>query len=126
MKTLFFRFNSIDKRTEITYKRINDGSVRRVTKGMPHTILDLCTRFKTNEQIKQFNDDVEEFAQRGFRSIAVAIQDIQDEENGFKLIGLLPIYDPLNSDAKETIDNARQLGKNYLLSFCEIRSDREC
>ncbi|CAF5085385.1 unnamed protein product [Rotaria sp. Silwood1] len=120
------KFNSIDKRTEITYKRINDGSVRRVTKGMPHTILDLCTRFKTNEQIKQFNDDVEEFAQRGFRSIAVAIQDIQDEENGFKLIGLLPIYDPLNSDAKETIDNARQLGKNYLLSFCEIRSDREC
>ncbi|CEP09717.1 hypothetical protein [Parasitella parasitica] len=111
----FKPFNPVVKRTEITYKNLSDGTVRRVTKGMSHTILDLCTRDKTEEQIKALNDDVDEFARRGLRALAVAVDEVPSgqvdgEGLGFRLIGLLPIYDPPRSDTKETIDRAIALG----------------
>ncbi|CAF1954569.1 unnamed protein product [Rotaria magnacalcarata] len=111
----FKPFNPTNKRTEITYKRISDGTVHRISKGMSHSILDLCTRNKTQEQIKQMNADVDEFARRGLRALAVAIEDvpsgeIEGEGNGFELVGLLPIYDPPRSDTKETIERAIALG----------------
>lgn len=89
--------------------------MHRISKGMSHAILDLCTRDKTNEQIRQLNADVDEFAQRGLRALAVAIEDVpsggvEDPGNGFKLVGLLPIYDPPRSDTKETIERAIELG----------------
>lgn len=110
-----FRFNPTDKRTEITYRQINDGTVHRISKGMSHTILDLCTREKNTEQIQRLNSDVDEFAERGLRSLAVAIEDVPDgtangRGNGFKLIGLIPIYDPPREDTKETIERAIALG----------------
>ena len=110
------RFNPTDKRTEITYKTVSDGSVHRISKGMSHAILDLCTRNKTAEQVKQLNADVDEFAQRGLRALAVAAEDVPSGEvegqgNGFTLVGLLPIYDPPRSDTKETIERALELGK---------------
>ncbi|KAL0082313.1 hypothetical protein F4703DRAFT_1864636 [Phycomyces blakesleeanus] len=109
----FKPFNPTIKRTEITYRF--DGKLYRATKGMSHFILDLCTRDKTEAQIKALNDDVDEFARRGLRSLAVAINEIpsndpEDEGTGFRLIGLLPIYDPPRSDTKETIDRAIALG----------------
>ncbi|CAF1134558.1 unnamed protein product [Didymodactylos carnosus] len=116
IEEMFFKpFNPTDKRTEITYKLLSDGSVHRVSKGMSHTILDLCKRDKTDAQIKQLNDDVDEYAKRGLRALAVAIDDVPSgqadgEGLGFKLIGLLPIYDPPRSDTKETIERAMQLG----------------
>ncbi|CEJ04832.1 Putative Plasma membrane (H) ATPase [Rhizopus microsporus] len=111
----FKPFNPVVKRTEITYKRLSDGKVLRVTKGMSHTILDLCSRDKTEEQIKALNDDVDEFARRGLRALAVAVDEVpsgevEGEGLGFRLIGLLPIYDPPRSDTKETIDRAIALG----------------
>lgn len=111
-----FRFNPTDKRTEITYRQVNDGSVHRISKGMSHTILDLCKRDKNAEQIEKLNADVNEFAQRGLRSLAVAIEDVPDgttngKGNGFKLIGLIPIYDPPRDDTKQTIERAIELGE---------------
>lgn len=93
----------------------SEGTVHRCTKGMSHAILDLCKRDKTNDQVKQLNDDVDEFARRGLRALAIAIEDVPSgradgEGNGFKLIGLLPIYDPPRSDTKETIERAIELG----------------
>ncbi|CAO3615682.1 unnamed protein product [Cunninghamella blakesleeana] len=111
----FKPFNPVVKRTEITYLRQSDGVTCRVTKGMSHTILDLCTRDKTEEQIKALNDDVDEFARRGLRALAIAVDEVPSgqvdgEGKGFRLIGLLPIYDPPRSDTKETIDRAIALG----------------
>ncbi|KAL0145746.1 plasma-membrane proton-e [Mucor lusitanicus] len=111
----FEPFNPTIKRTEIVYRK--DGKIYRATKGMSHFILDLCTRDKTEEQIQLLNDDVDEFARRGLRSLAVALEEINGDDYksegsglGFKLIGLLPIYDPPRSDTKETIDRAIELG----------------
>ncbi|KAG2217510.1 hypothetical protein INT45_001797 [Circinella minor] len=111
----FKPFNPVVKRTEITYKRLQDGAVMRVTKGMSHTILDLCSRDKTEAQIKALNDDVDEFARRGLRALAVAVDDVPSGEvdgegQGMRLVGLLPIYDPPRSDTKETIDRSIALG----------------
>ncbi|EIE87190.1 hypothetical protein G6F46_002924 [Rhizopus delemar] len=111
----FKPFNPVVKRTEITYKSQADGKTYRVTKGMSHTVLDLCTRDKTEATIKALNDDVDEFARRGLRALAVAIDEIPSGEVGtegigFKLVGLLPIYDPPRSDTKDTIDRAIALG----------------
>jgi H+-transporting ATPase len=110
------RFNPTDKRTEITYRTIKDGQVHRITKGMSHAILDLCTRDKTVETIEKLNKDVDEFAQRGLRALAVAIDDVpcgnvDGQGNGFKLVGLVPIYDPPRIDTKDTIERALALGK---------------
>ncbi|CAF1026525.1 unnamed protein product [Adineta ricciae] len=111
----FKPFNPTDKRTEITYRIINDGTVHRISKGMPRIIAELCTRDNTSELIQQLQLDVDEFAERGLRSLAVAIEDVPSgtvngKGNGFKLIGLLPIYDPPRSDTKETIARAIELG----------------
>ena len=120
-----FSFNPTDKRSEITYKVLSDGTVHRITKGMAHTILDLCTRDKTSDQSRQLNADVEEFAQKGLRSLAVAIEDFpngdaEGEGNGFRLIGLLSISDPLRTNIKQTIDRARYLGKSIFFVFSKI------
>ncbi|KAJ1994300.1 hypothetical protein H4R33_000337 [Dimargaris cristalligena] len=111
----FRPFNPVDKRTEATYRRLSDNTVHRVTKGMSSVILNLCTRNKTEEQIKQMTLDVDEFANRGLRALAVAYEEVPDgtaegEGTGFELIALLPIYDPPRHDTKETIDRAQELG----------------
>ncbi|KAF9913719.1 plasma membrane H+-ATPase [Lobosporangium transversale] len=111
----FIPFNPTDKRTEITYRRLSDNTVHRVSKGMSSIILDLCTRDKTEALVAQMHADVDEFARRGLRALAVAMESVPGGTKdapgtGFTLIGLLPIYDPPRHDTKETIDRAQALG----------------
>ncbi|KAG0209023.1 plasma membrane H+-ATPase [Mortierella sp. GBA30] len=111
----FIPFNPTDKRTQMTYRRLSDNTVHRVSKGMSSIILDLCTRNKTDDQIAQMHADVDEFARRGLRALAVAMEEVPEGQKdsagtGFTLIGLLPIYDPPRHDTKETIDRAQALG----------------
>jgi H+-transporting ATPase len=63
----------------------------------------------------QLEADVEEFARRGLRALAVAYEDVLGNEkdsqgSGFELVGLLSIFDPPRSDTKKTIDDAMALG----------------
>ncbi|EIN08166.1 plasma-membrane proton-e [Punctularia strigosozonata HHB-11173 SS5] len=116
IKLLDFKpFNPVDKRTEITYREEATGKLKRVTKGMTGIIIELCTRNKTDEIENRLEADVEEFATRGLRALAVAYeeldgQDPEGEGNGFELIGLLAIFDPPRDDTKQTIDDALALG----------------
>ncbi|CAF1279654.1 unnamed protein product, partial [Adineta steineri] len=82
IKELEFKsFDSIDKRTEITYRMINDGSLHRISlRALPNAIEDISSGH------------------------------FGDEGNGFKLIGLLPIYDSLCLDTKEAIEQVLKLG----------------
>jgi H+-transporting ATPase len=100
----FIPFDPTNKRTEVTYEQKSDSSVHRVSKGMPDAMLRLC---KTTERADDVRKDVNEFATRGLRGLAVAISN--DDEN-FKLIGLLPILDPPREDTAETIKRALELG----------------
>ncbi|KAF8953215.1 plasma-membrane proton-e [Flammula alnicola] len=116
IKLLDFKpFNPVDKRTEITYREESTGKLKRVTKGMTGIIIELCTRNKTEEQESQLEQDVEEYATRGLRALAVAYEELLDDDptaegNGFELIGLLAIFDPPREDTKQTIDDALALG----------------
>lgn len=100
----FIPFDPTRKRTEVTYQDKSDSKTRRVSKGMPDAILRLC---KATENADKVRKDVNEFAKRGLRGLAVAISD--GDEN-FKLIGLLPIFDPPREDTAETIKRAIELG----------------
>ncbi|KAG8850678.1 plasma membrane H+-ATPase [Tulasnella sp. 330] len=111
----FKPFNPVDKRTEITYREESTGKLKRVTKGMTGKIIELCTRNKTDEVENRLEADVEEFASRGLRALAIAYEeldhdDVEGEGNGFELIGLLAIFDPPRDDTKQTIDDALALG----------------
>ncbi len=111
----FKPFNPVDKRTEITYREESTGRLKRVTKGMTGIIIELCTRNKTDEIENRLEADVEEFAGRGLRALAVAYEELdhndhEGEGNGFELVGLLAIFDPPRADTKQTIDDALALG----------------
>ncbi|KAL1405851.1 plasma membrane H+-ATPase [Vanrija albida] len=112
----FKPFNPVDKRTEITYRDDRDGGkLKRATKGMTGIIIELCSRNKTSEIEDRLEADVEEFARRGLRALAVAYEDVLGDQpdspgNGFELVGLLSIFDPPRSDTKQTIDDAMALG----------------
>lgn len=111
----FKPFNPVDKRTEITYLEESTGKMKRVTKGMTGVIIELCSRNKTEEVENQLEADVEEFARRGLRALAVAFEDVPSNDkdapgSGFELIGLLAIFDPPRDDTKQTIDDAMALG----------------
>ncbi|KAH7906010.1 hypothetical protein BJ138DRAFT_1016874, partial [Hygrophoropsis aurantiaca] len=116
IKLLDFKpFNPVDKRTEITYREESSGKLKRVTKGMTGIIIELCTRNKTEELENKLEADVEEFATRGLRALAVAYEELDGDDheaegNGFELIGLLAIFDPPREDTKQTIDDALALG----------------
>ncbi|KAF9051648.1 plasma membrane H+-transporting ATPase [Panaeolus papilionaceus] len=116
IKLLDFKpFNPVDKRTEITYREDSTGKLKRVTKGMTGVIIKLCTRNKTDDVENRLEADVEEFAARGLRALAVAYEEVEGDDfeaegNGFELIGLLSIYDPPRDDTKQTIDEAIALG----------------
>jgi H+-transporting ATPase len=116
IKLLEFKpFNPVDKRTEITYVEESTGKLKRATKGMTGIIIEICTRNKTSAQEDQLEADVEEFARRGLRALAVAHEEVMGDEkdspgNGFELVGLLSIFDPPRSDTKQTIDDAMALG----------------
>jgi H+-transporting ATPase len=116
VKILDFKpFNPVDKRTECTYREESTGQLKRVTKGMTGIIVELCSRNKTEDIENRLEADVEEFAMRGLRALAVAFEEVDGDDheaegNGFELIGLLPIFDPPREDTKQTIDDAILLG----------------
>jgi H+-transporting ATPase len=116
IKLLDFKpFNPVDKRTEITYREEASGKLKRVTKGMTGIIIELCTRNKTEDIENRLEADVEEFASRGLRALAVAYEEVEGDDpeaegNGFELVGLLPIFDPPRADTKQTIDDALAFG----------------
>ncbi|KAJ7027834.1 hypothetical protein C8F04DRAFT_964833 [Mycena alexandri] len=60
IKLLDFKpFNPTDKRTEITYREEASGKLKRVTKGMTGSIIELCSRNRTEELENKLEKDVE-------------------------------------------------------------------
>jgi H+-transporting ATPase len=100
----FQPFDAVHKRTEATVKD-KDGKTFKVTKGAPQVILALSANAG---QVKAAVDKaVDEFAARGFRSLGVARAEGDGE---WQLIGVLPLFDPPQEDAKATIATALAMG----------------
>jgi H+-transporting ATPase len=94
----FVPFDPVRKRTEATIE--HNGTKFKVMKGEPDTVLSLCGTPGGEDKV------IEELASKGYRVIAVA----KDEGDGWKFGGLIPLYDPLRSDSKETILTAEKMG----------------
>jgi H+-transporting ATPase len=102
--TQFSPFDPVHKRTEAAVETPG-GHEWRVSKGAPQVILALTP---DADRIRDGLDAaVNGFAARGFRSLGVA----RAEGHGpWRVLGVLPLYDPPRADSKATIDTARQMG----------------
>ena len=100
----FQPFDPVHKRTEAIIKA-KDGKTFKVTKGAPQIIMELSANAG---QVKDaVGKAVNEFAERGFRSLGVA----RAEGDGpWQFLGVLPLFDPPREDAKDTVATARAMG----------------
>ena len=101
----FIPFDPVNKRTEATITFESDEII--VTKGAPQIILNLC---KENIKPETVLKTVNEYANKGYRTIGVAIK--KKGEINFNYIGIIPLFDPPRDDAKTTIEDAQNLGLN--------------
>jgi len=102
--THFQPFDPVHKRTEATITG-PDGAPFRATKGAPQVVLALAGG--PEDVAARVNDAVNRFAARGFRSLGVART---DASGAWRMLGVLPLFDPPRADSKATIDAARAMG----------------
>ncbi|UXD21813.1 cation-transporting ATPase [Ignicoccus pacificus DSM 13166] len=100
----FVPFDPVRKRTEAIVKC--KGKKMFVTKGAPQVIIDMVNKEEIDEE--EVLKKVEEFAQNGFRTLAVAMKELLEEE--LHLVGLIPLFDPPRPDSKEAIEDAKKFG----------------
>ena len=99
----FQPFDPVHKRTEATIKA-TDGDFR-VSKGAPQVMLELAG--VAGDLKDKVTKAVDDFAARGFRALGVARA---GADGKWRLLGILPLFDPPREDAKATIATARQMG----------------
>ncbi len=100
----FEPFDAVHKRTEASVEIAGKPSFK-VSKGAPQVILALAG--DAAEVQAAVDTAVQEFAQRGFRSLGVARA---DGDGPWRFLGVLPLFDPPRVDAKEIIATAEQMG----------------
>ncbi|GBE83569.1 hypothetical protein BKA93DRAFT_127854 [Sparassis latifolia] len=99
----FTPFDPVSKR--ITAEVERDGRRFTCAKGAPNAILRL-QQFP-QETVDQYRAQAQEFAQRGFRSLGVAIK---ESDQPWQLLGMLCMFDPPRPDTAATIREAIDLG----------------
>ncbi len=102
-QTKFTPFDPVSKRTEAIVK--SGDKTFLVTKGASQVILELCGEQVNQEEIL---GKVEDFAEKGFRTLGIAVK--EPEAENFDFIGLLPLFDPPREDSQATIKKAMALG----------------
>ena len=76
-----------------------------MTKGAPQVILALAANAAAAKSA--VDKAVDDFAARGFRALGVARADSDGE---WRLLGVLPLFDPPREDAKATVATAAEMG----------------
>jgi H+-transporting ATPase len=103
-QTAYVPFDPVVKRTEATVKDTS-GKTFKVSKGMPPVIFKLAglsgAEFEKGEKL------VKDFAGKGYRTLACART---DDSGQWKLLGILPMFDPPRTDSKATIARAQAYG----------------
>lgn len=97
-------FTPFDPSTKMSKSEVlYNGSSMTVVKGFPDKILSLCKLAKSDEESerKKIND----LASKGFRIIAVAVDD-----GGWKFVGFVPLSDMPREDSAKFISELKNLG----------------
>jgi len=108
-KVLHFQpFDPVHKRTEATVKGA-DGKQFWVAKGAPQVTLGMAAKVgAVSDDVKSaIEKAVKDFAAKGYRSLGVARA---EEEDKWRMIGVLSMFDAPRPDAKATIAGARDMG----------------
>lgn len=107
-------YTPFDPTTKYTIAKLRDnktGEVFRAIKGAPQVVLDMDVN--ADSLRKEVEDRIDEFASRGYRGLGVGIDrsgDVPVEQCQWKLIGLMPLFDPPRHDTADTIKKAIELG----------------
>ncbi|KAL0952427.1 hypothetical protein HGRIS_006700 [Hohenbuehelia grisea] len=99
----FAPFDPVSKRIEAQVER--DGKHYTCAKGAPNAVLKLA-KFP-RDQVVEFKQTSQKFAERGFRSLGVAVKEDGKE---WQLLGIMSMSDPPRSDTAATIREAQNLG----------------
>ncbi|KIM86703.1 hypothetical protein PILCRDRAFT_96084 [Piloderma croceum F 1598] len=99
----FTPFDPVSKR--ITAEVEKDGKKYTCAKGAPNAILKLH-KFAPSTVV-QYRSTAQEFAQRGFRSLGVAVK---EQGGDWVLLGIMCMFDPPRPDTAATIREAKDLG----------------
>jgi len=99
----FLPFDPVHKRTEGLYE---GEECLVVTKGAPQVILEQCEEDEFDK--KAAYQQVESFAEKGFRTLGVAYR--RCEEDYYHFVGLIPLFDPPRADSREAIEEAKAKG----------------
>ncbi len=114
---------SFEKKRMATIHKAQDG-VYVYTKGAPRNVLSVCTHILVNgkvdkldeENLRQVENRIHEFASEGLRVIAVAYKKIETYTKGTEvekdliLVGLCAMRDPPRLEVKEAVLKAKQAG----------------
>ncbi|WOC31752.1 MULTISPECIES: plasma-membrane proton-efflux P-type ATPase [Caproicibacterium] len=108
----YLPFSPANKRTEATAEI---GGVKfRIFKGAPQIILKLCAGIEPQMK-KAVNDAVDAYSTRGYRTIAVAVRQGEEDGAACKFVGLLALSDPPREDSGEMIREIQKLGIRTLM-----------
>lgn len=84
------------------------------SRTLPSVTLALCLVFSCSKDklAESVNGKMVEFANRGFRSLGLAMAegDGSDGKTEFHMLGLMPMFDPPRVDTKSTIEYCHQQG----------------
>jgi H+-transporting ATPase len=104
-KVLKFKpFDPVAKRTEAIIED-SSGNRFKTAKGAPQIILSLVTN--KEDIAAKVEEEVDNFAAKGYRTLGVARTDKQEN---WQYVGLIPLYDPPRDDSAETIKAAHAEG----------------
>lgn len=102
--TKYIPFNPVKKRIEATYNI--DGKTFNIIKGAPQIVLSLSD--VTASSREEIENQISQYALKGFRSLGVGFKNNEDEKYTF--VGIIPLYDPPRDDSKEAIEQALNKG----------------
>ncbi len=102
----FKPFDPVIKRSEATVVSDNNKKFK-ISKGAPQVILDLLNEAEKSKISKEINDQVDELAKKGYRTLGTARTIEKDQ---WVFAGLIPLFDPPREDSAETIKTASNMG----------------
>ncbi len=89
-----------------------DEKTFQFSKGSPETVLEHCDL--SQEEKKDILKNVDEWALKGYRTIALAYKESDDEEkinlNNFIYLGFVGIIDPVREESPDAIKKAQEAG----------------
>jgi len=99
----YIPFDPMRKRTEADIE--HNGTHFQAIKGATQILMEMAEL--NDEKAKQISDTVDEFASKGYRTLAVGRR---EGEAPLQLLGLIPLYDPPREDSRAVLEEMHGYG----------------